>query len=687
MHIKHTYPSLRWLVCALLIPLCAVALADDVDPNTVLLNETFSNTTGKGGRDGEYSGNIANNNVNFDADGWTMSGSTGGASSCIKLGSTSATGSCTTPALTLLSAVSTATLTFQAAGWGSGTNTLTVTATGATVTGQTSVTVTNSTWNTYSVNISPSSDEITVTFTGKRVFLDDIKIIEEATSIPAPTLSDGFTFWPNTTETPSRMVTVSPAERTTVRYTTDGTEPDINTGTKATQPAQIEINTTTTIKAIAYFGSTVSSVVSRTYTLGTTVGSIAEMLALADGTEARLFLSDAQNARVLHVDDAQCYLRDASGAIRLDLATASAFNPQPAHNQHVAGWIIGRRQTQNGVPTLVATERTTTRYLAFAAPVTESATAPLAISADDYSSHLADWVTIGNLRIANDGVDVEATGGSTTITVDNKYSLDASEGYTSLYDGALADVSGIAISDGTNNVVYPVYYEGAQRPVVYVIDEQKAFVSPVSDISDATVRLQRTLSSSQWNTLSLPFDVAIDGELREYASTDGHVMHFRSAGSVEAGKPYLVKPASDVVNPTFGGVTLSSTAAQAVGSTDYSFVAAYSPTALATDGTERFLTNSGSLGYSSNPSKATIRGMWAYFRLADAGQDASIFIADDGFTTTMRSAERNSVAVEGDGVVYDLSGRRVDSRSKGVRIVRRPSDSNGTGSVMKIINR
>ncbi len=208
------------------------------------------------------------------------------------------------------------------------------------------------------------------------------------------TLTDACTFWPNTTEEAVMTVTVVPADSTTVYYTTDGTEPTPSNGHVAMLTSNFSIEGTTTVKARAYFKTLASDMVSRTYTQGATVGSIAAFKALADGTETRLAISADANARVLHGYNNKVYLRDNSGAICFDFGTTAVFNPAPVHNQHVAGWIVGRKQTENGLPKLVATGNTTTDYLAMAAPVTEAATEPAAT--------ISDKVTIDGQQV--DGV-------------------------------------------------------------------------------------------------------------------------------------------------------------------------------------------------------------------------------------------------------------------------------------------
>lgn len=81
-----------------------------------------------------------------------------------------------------------------------------------------------------------------------------------ASSVTSPTISpDSKTF-----ET-SQEVTITPAEGTTVYYTTNGNDPD-NTLTPHTEVVTFTVNSTTTVKAIAYKEAEASDIVSATYT-------------------------------------------------------------------------------------------------------------------------------------------------------------------------------------------------------------------------------------------------------------------------------------------------------------------------------------------------------------------------------------------------------------------------------------
>jgi len=623
----------------------------------VALSETFDTNNGTGGRDEGFSGSIASSNPLYDQEGWigTRSDhSVYGASKCIRIGTSSANGSCTSPELILIGTGKTATLTFNAAGWGGyGTNKLTITANdGVTLSGDTQITLVNGAWTAYTVNITlTTAQSVQLTFTGKRGFLDDVKVEETVTAISDPTLTEEHLFWPNTTETATKHITLVPADSTTVYYTTDGTEPSALNGTMATLTSSIRITGTTTVKARAYYESIASSVVSKTYSVGSTVNGIAAFNALADGTEARLFLADADQARVLHGYQREMYLRDESATLCVDFGeTTAALNPTPQHNQHVAGWIVGRKQTVDGLTKLVATENTTTNYLALAAPVTEAATEPTVVNdIADINSHKGDWVTVSEAKVGND------------ISVNNRFQTDH---YTDAYEGALTDLSGIVTANGQ---LAPIYYNNI-LPVVYVIDENKDFVSPDADIANATVRLKRTLSSSYWNTLAVPFDIAsLEGDIRELSDQNGNTLVFAAADGITAGKPYLVKPSATIKNPTFHDVTLTATEAQSISLGGYSLVAIYSPTTLAADQTEFFMKSDGRLYYPESDGVARLKGMRAYFKTTN-GQAAPL-LSLDGETTGINEVQYSGFKVQGSEAFYNLNGQRVTHPTKGLYIV------------------
>lgn len=617
------------LLLALLLLTGQAAWADGV--NHTAFRETFNSTNGTGGHDGGADGSVGQSKIVFDRDGWTTT-KCGGADQCVKFGTSSEDGVLTTPPIILLG--KTGVIFFDAVGWNSGNRELSVTANeGVTLSGETYIQQLPDQCNwhhKYYVSFTlETADYLQITFTGRRGFLDEIEVTETVTAINAPTLTDEHLFWPYTTEEATTNVTLVPSDSTTVYYTTDGTDPSVTNGHIATLTTNINITGTTTVKAKAYYKEVASDLVTKTYTVGETVNSIAAFKGKEEGSEVRLFIADDANARVLHGTDGKMYLRDNTGTLCMDFGQTATFNPTPQHNQHVAGWIIGKKQTVDGLTKLVATGNTNTSHLALAAPVTETDTDPVCVAKnEDINSYVGNWVKATDLR--------------------NGSPLNIQE----VYDGALVDVSGIVTGE---NAILPVDYANI-IPIVYVIDENEAFISPDADINDATVRLKRTLKAGQWNTFCVPFGIENPtANIREYDAIDGSIMKFTEATDIQAGKPYLVMPDDDIENPVYSNVTLSATPAQSIENGGYAFEGIYSPKELLTDKTQLFLTNSGQLAYPASAETATMKGMRAYFQIP-AGAEARLYIYDeeDGLTPTLS---------QGKGVIYDLSGRKVQDDS------------------------
>ena len=459
-------------------------------------------------------------------------------------------------------------------------------------------------------------------------------------------------------------VTIAPTTTgSTVRYTTNGSDPTTTNGNIVISSTDITITETTTVKAIAYVGTSTSGISFSTYTLGETVNSIAAFKTLAEGTEARLYLSPENNARVLHVSGSEIYVRDNTGAICIYLAS-SLQNPVPQHDWHVAGWIIGKNEPFNGLPELKATSNTTTNYMAFAAPVTEEATEPVTISPNDFDNYKADWVKICDIR-AESKNDVTDDAGN-TFKFYNKYNLNSDSYYQDLYDYALVDLTGLAVPFGTDREIVPIYYNN-KRPIIYVIDENKDFTSPSADIRNATVRLVRTLSSENWNTFCIPISLPVfPGIIRKYEYADGQTMVFADDTQIEAGKPYLVKPDERIENPVYENITLSATPAENVEDEEgiYSFNGIYSPTNIYTeDRTNLFLKTDGYLYYPSSESVGRLKGMRAYF-VAPAGSSGVKVKIDDELSTMIEVVPGEMIPVESD--IYTISGQHVGRSLEGL---------------------
>lgn len=425
------------------------------------------------------------------------------------------------------------------------------------------------------------------------------------------------------------------------------------------------ISATTTLTSITVTYTTENAI--------PTVASIAELKQQEPGSEVTLRLGDAQMARVMYVygagEEQEAYVRDNSGAICF-----YGINPNVPfrHGQHLAGQITGRFVMDNGLPKFCAVEGlTNTAFLAIAAPITEPEVLPTEVEATAYERNIANWVRVKGLHVTAD--DLQTQEG---LTLTDRFHLAAGEPYHAPYRGAIVDITGIAVPAGNVRGLHPMQ-ENGQRPVVFVIDEQEAFVTPPYDYADVAVRLRRTLSADAWNTFCVPFDMpSLEGAtLTEFSgqmTADGTAMLFTPATQVEAGKPYLVK--GSLQDPTFEAVTLKAIGVQRVDAANgtYAFVGTYGPREMKTDKTERFLGEGDMLYWPEDdgtPDYATMKGMRAYFIVPAGEQGAKVVFADEitGIAGTLVPQAQESVRI------YNLSGQRVSGRlqdlPKGIYIV------------------
>ena len=197
------------------------------------------------------------------------------------------------------------------------------------------------------------------------------------------------------------------------------------------------------------------------------------------------------------------------------------------------------------------------------------------------------------------------------------------------------------------------------------------------------VLTDRTLyKDGDWNTLCLPFNLAISGsvldddnvDVRTLSSTDFNsitgelTLTFTDKDAVtqlQAGKPYIIKwsNGSNLVNPTFTGVTFSK-ASTNVETTYVDFIGTTSPVSFtANDKTKLFLGAENKLYYPDND--MTVNACRAYFQLQgiEAGDvtTARLFFGDDE-DTGIENAQRSTFNVQRDDAWYTLDGRKLDKK-------------------------
>lgn len=193
--------------------------------------------------------------------------------------------------------------------------------------------------------------------------------------------------------------------------------------------------------------------------------------------------------------------------------------------------------------------------------------------------------------------------------------------------------------------------------------------------NNVDVQLERTLSPEYWNTFCVPFTISADvikekfGEGTQvctFGSMEGTVMNFAHSTSIEAGKPYIVKPTKEVVNPSFTGVNIEATAAKQVGANGYFMQGIYSvKTDLTTDGTNLFLGDGNKFYKPLGTTTAKMKGMRAYFIVPQGTNFAALRANIDGATTAI---DELTTVVEQptDNRIYNLQGQFVGTSFEGL---------------------
>lgn len=193
--------------------------------------------------------------------------------------------------------------------------------------------------------------------------------------------------------------------------------------------------------------------------------------------------------------------------------------------------------------------------------------------------------------------------------------------------------------------------------------------------NDVDVQLKRSLTPTQWNTFCVPFTISADviaekfgaGTLvYTFGSMNGNVMNFAPSTTIEAGKPYIVKPANTVVNPTFTGVNIEASAPVKSGENGFFMQGTYgAKTDLTTDGTNLFLGEGNKFYKPSGTTTAKMKGMRAFFIVPQGTNLAALRANIDGATTAI---DELTTVVEQptDNRIYNLQGQFVGTSFEGL---------------------
>ena len=193
--------------------------------------------------------------------------------------------------------------------------------------------------------------------------------------------------------------------------------------------------------------------------------------------------------------------------------------------------------------------------------------------------------------------------------------------------------------------------------------------------SDVDVQLKRSLTPTQWNTFCVPFAISADviaekfgaGTLvYTFGSMNGNVMNFKASTTIEAGKPYIVKPTNTVVNPTFTGVNIVESDPVKSGENGYFMQGTYgAKTDLTTDGTNLFLGDGNKFYKPAGTTTAKMKGLRAFFIVPQGTNLAALRANIDGATTAI---DELTTVVEQptDNRIYNLQGQFVGTSFEGL---------------------
>lgn len=192
--------------------------------------------------------------------------------------------------------------------------------------------------------------------------------------------------------------------------------------------------------------------------------------------------------------------------------------------------------------------------------------------------------------------------------------------------------------------------------------------------SNVDVQLKRSLTPAQWNTFCVPFTISADviaekfgaGTLvYTFGSMNGNVMNFKASTTIEAGKPYIVKPTKTVVDPTFTGVNIVASDPVKSGENGFFMQGTYgAKTDLLDDGTNLFL-GEGNKFYKPAKGSTKMKGMRAYFIVPQGTNLAALRANIDGATTAI---DELTTVVEQptDNRIYNLQGQFVGTSFEGL---------------------
>ena len=194
-----------------------------------------------------------------------------------------------------------------------------------------------------------------------------------------------------------------------------------------------------------------------------------------------------------------------------------------------------------------------------------------------------------------------------------------------------------------------------------------------SDFDVTSVTMTRTLKGEKWNTFCVPFGMTseeisaqfgADAKVKELSGAtlngENYNMTFSDASTIEAGKPYMVKVASDVTSISLGNKTIKGDITPATAG-DVTFTGVYN------NGKAPM----GSFIISNNvfynvDSDVTLKAFRGYITVGSGVKALTFDFDDDATGISLMEDGRSQME---DGAIYNVAGQRINKMQRGINIV------------------
>jgi len=272
-----------------------------------------------------------------------------------------------------------------------------------------------------------------------------------------------------------------------------------------------------------------------------------------------------------------------------------------------------------------------------------------------------------------------------TFTIKPKAAVTVGQTFT----GTIKDILLVPIEGAKQNLAESNFTVtiGADADLRTILDETSTTAPAAATGVD--VRVKRTFTANQWNTICLPFAMSAaqckaafgdDVQLADFTSWsseedgEGDIVAinvgFTPVTAIEANHPYIIKVSSAITSFTADAVNIDPEEEPSVqvgkkkaekGFLTGTYVANF------TVPEDNLFLSGGKFWYSKGKTK--MKAFRAYFEFADVlasveGSSAPVFISFDNETTGIKNVEQTT----GDNKYYNLNGQYVENPGKGLYI-------------------